>query len=172
MESTHSGEGRNVSPTALPYMFRVTKFDPRLRDERGAYRGDDWTSISEIGGRFGNEVLTLDRYLTVEAAHLCAVAVFARDAGVDKLTVHGGGGDLGDLAAGQELDLLGITDAVRENLRERIDARLENDRFYVHVGFDYYLYVGSDQPCRAAVDATRRMGLFVDEGFPSPQLGD
>ena len=44
-------------------------------------------------------------------------------------------------------------DVVRAMLRDQgAWCRLEQrDTFTVHVGWDQYLYVGSDQPCEAAV---------------------
>jgi hypothetical protein len=39
--------------------LRVTKYDPALRDERGGFTGDDWTSVSDVGGLFSGRVLTL-----------------------------------------------------------------------------------------------------------------
>lgn len=38
--------------TVSVHQFRVTKYDPSLRAEGGAYFGDDWTSINDIGRTF------------------------------------------------------------------------------------------------------------------------
>ncbi|MFI1360289.1 hypothetical protein ACH4TV_42920 [Streptomyces sp. NPDC020898] len=51
-------------------------------------------------------------------------------------------------------------------------CRLEQqDMFTVHVGWDPYLYVGSAQPCEAAVALTREPGLFAKPitASPTPQ---
>ncbi|MET9972063.1 hypothetical protein ABZZ80_40795 [Streptomyces sp. NPDC006356] len=57
----------------LPYVYRVTKYDPADRDEHGHYTGSEDT-VSEHG--------------EVEASYLQAVAAFAGDSGVDHLAVR------------------------------------------------------------------------------------
>lgn len=42
--------------------------------------------------------------------------------------------------------------------------------FTVHVGWDQYVYVGSDQPCADAVARTRALGLFPEPLTASPTL--
>jgi hypothetical protein len=48
-------------PAELPHCaLRVTKYDPALRvGGRGAFTGDDWTSVSDVGRTFDGVVLTL-----------------------------------------------------------------------------------------------------------------
>lgn len=42
----------------------------------------------------------------------------------------------------------------------------------MHVGWDQYVYVGSDQPCEAAVARTRDLGLFAEPITASPYAAD
>ncbi|MFC4062939.1 RNA-binding protein [Planomonospora corallina] len=181
----------------LDHRFRVTKYDPRLRDARGVFTGDDWTSISDVGGVFDGRRLTWERYEQVEAAHVRAVQLFAQESGVTELTVrtpslHGlgsgsplpdhvsavsGGLSPEDFHDGLTVSLTTGLELVRAMLREDgLWCLLEaEDRFRVAVGWDYYLYIGSHRPCSQVVDRVRELGLFVDEGFISPydpDLGD
>lgn len=56
-------------------------------------------------------------------------------------------------------------------LRDKDWCRLvDGDRFYTHVGWDYYVYVGTDKPTGQSVALARELGLFVDEDLPSPYL--
>ena len=57
----------------LPYVYRVTKYDPADRDEHGCYAGAEDT-ISDHG--------------QVEAAYLQAVEAFAVNTGIDHLAVR------------------------------------------------------------------------------------
>lgn len=63
---------------------------------------------------------------------------------------------------------------VRAMLRdEGAWCRLEGqDTFTVHVGWDQYVYVGSDRPCAAAVARTRELGLFAEPITASPYAAD
>ncbi|WP_433540936.1 hypothetical protein ACQP10_04390 [Streptosporangium sandarakinum] len=174
----------------LDYQFRVTKYDPRLRNETGAFTGDDWTSISDIGEVFDGRRLTRERYEQVEAAHVRAVELFAQESGVTDLTVRtpelhdlgpgfllpdhvsavSGGLSPEDFYDGLTVSLTTGLELVRAMLREDgLWCVLEaEDRFRVAVGWDYYLYVGSHRPCSQTVDRVRELGLFVDECFISP----
>ncbi|MDX3694677.1 hypothetical protein PV726_30975 [Streptomyces europaeiscabiei] len=48
-------------------------------------------------------------------------------------------------------------------------CRLEVENvFAVHVGYDQYLYIGSDGPCEEALARTRELGLFPERQTSSP----
>ncbi|MFJ5725263.1 hypothetical protein [Streptomyces sp. NPDC093149] len=162
----------------LPYVYRVTKYDPADRDQHGHYAGTE-PATSDHG--------------PVEAAYLHAVAAFAGDTGVDQLAIrepqlsgfahfgleppvddHGlanlfpagptgfHDGALVPIAVGLEL--------VRAMLRDSgAWCRLETEgALAVHVGWDQYLYVGSSRPCEAAPARTRSLGLFPERLDASP----
>ncbi|MFD8785394.1 RNA-binding protein [Kitasatospora sp. NPDC059599] len=167
----------------LPYVYRVTKYDPADRDERGVYTGAE-ESVSDHG--------------PVEAAYLAAVAAFAEDSGVRQLSirepqvatgfVHFGlepPVDGGGLAGLFPPDLTGFHDGapvsvpvglelVRAMLRDNgAWCSLEvEDTFSVHVGWDQYVYVGSNVPCDGAVARARALGLFPEPVDASPYEGD
>ena len=58
-------------------------------------------------------------------------------------------------------------------LRERAWCRLEGPRnTYIHVGYDYYLYLGGDVSCPQTVGLGRDVGLFIETNFLSPHHVD
>ncbi|WP_086830700.1 S1 RNA-binding domain-containing protein [Streptomyces sp. NRRL B-24572] len=162
----------------LPYVYQVTKYDPADRDQHGHYAGTEDTT-SDHG--------------PVEAAYLRAVAAFAEDSGVDKLAIRepqlGGfahfgleppidGYGLANLfPAGPAgfhdgaLVSIGVgLELVRAMLRDNgAWCRLEAEgEFAVHVGWDQYLYIGSNLPCETALARTRALGLFPERLDASP----
>jgi len=50
-------------------------------------------------------------------------------------------------------------------------CRLEGADAFVHVGWDYYMYVGVPRPCPAACRQANDLGLYVED-FASPYRGD
>ncbi|MGQ4715607.1 S1 RNA-binding domain-containing protein [Streptomyces anulatus] len=162
----------------LPYVYRVTKYDPADRDEHGHYIGPEDT-VSDHG--------------PVEAAYLQAVEAFAVNAGIDHLAVREpqvsslvhfgveetleGFGLEGVFPAGPSgfhdgavVPLDSSLALVRIMLRDggawcRLEAE---DAFAVHVGWDQYLYIGSSQPCEDALVRTRALGLFPERADASP----
>jgi hypothetical protein len=136
---------------ALLHHYRVTKYDPDLRDTAGAYTGDDWTTFSQIGGTFGGVPLTLATYLDVEARYLVALASFFEESRTSSVTAEGVEDSTGKfrVSEGTELSPTQAVEAVRQMLRDEGWCRLvDDDRFYVHVGWDYYLYVGTEEPAK------------------------
>ncbi|MFC8723526.1 RNA-binding protein, partial [Kitasatospora sp. NPDC057198] len=156
----------------LPYVYRVTKYDPADRDGRGRYTGAEDTD-SDHG--------------PVEAAYVAAVAAFAADSGATELEirepelVHLGEPEDAELDAllpggreglhdGLRVDVPTVRELVRVMLRgSGFWCRLEAEgRFAVHLGWDLYMYVGSHLPCERAVAATDASGLFAERIGASP----
>ena len=162
----------------LPYIYRVTKYDPADRDEHEHYTGAEDT-VGDHG--------------EIEAAYLQAVAAFAAEAGIDRLSVrepqipslsHFGverppddfGLDglfpagLTGFHDGAEVPLGIGLELVRLMLRDSgAWCRLETEcTFAVHVGWDQYLYICSSRPCEEALPRTRALGLFPERLDASP----
>jgi hypothetical protein len=162
--------------------FRVTKYDPRKRDANGWFLRDDWTAVSDVGRSFYGVVLTTSQYMLVEDAYVESVRRFLRAARLKALRID-------DLEA--EVRSLGLQGPAEENLerllhsahegmwvegsdldatvrlclRECLWCRLNGERgFYVHFGYDYYMYVGTEGNC---VAPPLPPGMYAEE-FVSP----
>ncbi|MEU6715499.1 RNA-binding protein [Nonomuraea sp. NPDC046802] len=160
------------------HVYRVTKYDPADRDEHGHYVGPE-----DVDSDHG----------PVEAAYLAAVAAFAQETGVTCLTIrdpgvtgfvnfgveppsdgHGLAGlfppDLTGYHDGAQVPMAVALELVRAMLRGNgAWCRLEaEDRFFVHVGYDQYVYIGSALPCPHAVTLTHQRGLFAEPISQSP----
>jgi hypothetical protein len=152
------------------FEFRVTKYDPAHRDARGAYTRDEWTSVGDIGRTVAGAVLTESEYQRVEDAYTAAAVAYLREAGLAAVMVSGLENHASASLPFAEGSRLGLSEAgavVRRLLREEFWCRLEGDGAFVHVGWDFYLYIGVPRPCPDAQELARQLGLFV-EPFPSP----
>ena len=67
--------------------FRITKYDPALRDANGAFLGDDWISFGEIGDTFNGKELTITEYERVERAYVVTAVQFLRDRGAREINL-------------------------------------------------------------------------------------
>jgi len=47
--------------------FRITKYDPKNRNDKGHYLYDHWTEFDHIGRTLEGELVTIDKYLNVES---------------------------------------------------------------------------------------------------------
>lgn len=168
MTSSSIELGRSVQ-----FWWRVSRYDPARRDERGAYQSETWTSVGDVGNRYDGRELTLAEYERVEAAYVTAFVAFATESGVERFQVR-------DLDSGDGLEegaILSLDEApaiVGRMLREDVICKLEapSEDFALHVGFDLYMYVGSAHPCPNATRRARELGLYIEPDWPSPQLPD
>jgi hypothetical protein len=152
------------------FEFRVTKYDPARRDSNGSHIADEWTSFGDIGKSFSGVLLTEAEYHRVEDAYVVAATSFMREAGVPFLLVTGLENSAGAPLSFGEATALSSAEfgaVIRRVLREDFWCRLEADGGFVHIGWDYYMYVGVQRACPSATVAAHRLGLFV-ETFYSP----
>ena len=159
----------------MRHEYRVTKYDPRLRDPSDAYMGEDWTSISEVGQRFAGRKLTMRDYLTAEKSYLAVLGAMLEEAEVTQLRLLGlekaktGGQTKRDRwREGAVLSLRQTTEFAQLALREELWGILVAPRrAFVHFGNDCYMYVGLSRLTPRALDLAMRVGIFV-EPFRSP----
>lgn len=146
--------------------YRVTKYNPAFRDPGGAYTGDEWTSVKDVGRSFADGVLTREEYERVENAYVGAALAFLDEAGLTSLRVEGLENTRGERLLFRNDSILPLThvgDVIRRVLREEFWCRLEGVDGFVHFGWDYYMYIGVPHPCPKARERTVELGLYVEE---------
>jgi hypothetical protein len=150
--------------------FRVTKYNPKYRDSSGAYTRDDWTSYSQVGQACSGKRLTLEEYQQVESAYINAAVAFMQEAAIQELVVRGletAPKYRASITEGLSVKTAQLSEVLRALLRNQYWCRLEGHAAYVHVGYDFYMYVGVPTACPAAEATSKQSGLFV-EALPSP----
>jgi hypothetical protein len=65
------------------------------------------------------------------------------------------------------LSLERVGDVIREMLREELWCRSESQGGFVHIGWDYYMYIGVPHRCPKAELLAEGLGLYP-ERFSSP----
>jgi hypothetical protein len=164
------------------YSWRITKYNPIYRNERGHYLKDDWTSIADIGRFYDGLEFTADSYRSVENAYVAATLEFLAEAGYNSLKItyletallqenridfqqlqdialDPRQVSLGMVFAGQDL-----ADLCRLVLREILWCKLAwDDRFYLHFGYDYYMYLGSPCASERSIAYGHQQNLFIEE---------
>lgn len=171
---------------ALPFAWRISKYDPELRDAQGHFEGNDWTFFAQVGRSFNGKRLTYEDYVAVENVYVHSIMRFLSDAGLASLQVSGltppsatfmPSRELQDILLRPEdlrndsvIELDWLADVIRLNLREIDWCKLQEvGRFYLHFGWDYYVYIGSTSPSLGAIRRAEQDGLHV-EARASPYL--
>ena len=156
------------------FEYRVTKYNPKNRDTQGRYLIDEWTDYSDIDKEFGGSVLTKEEYLRVENTYVNAAIELLGECGVSSLVIdtlenhHNYQANYVDLSEGQRLSGELLREVIRSLLRGDFWCRLQDGTSaFIHVGYDYYMYIGVPSPAQASIRAVQSAGLFV-EPFESP----
>ena len=139
-----------------------------------------------MGQPFGGEVLTFEEYRKVENAYVASALRFLTEAGLNSLKVTSlETKNLSGVEKSRLADIpfepnlveegMSASDETLESicrlvLREVLWCRLESQEgFYIHFGWDYYMYVGSTVPSEKSVLYGRQRSLFI-EAVRSPYL--
>lgn len=171
----------------LPYQWRITRYDPAARNERGHYQKFDWTSASDIGAVFEDGLLTWDEYMRIERAYADAAEAFMHASAVSTLTVldlelnpsihcvlnlqyfrDSSHEKVFKLVNGMKIPVEQVKQLARLCLQEIVWCRLEQPgKFFLHFGHDLYMYVGSHLPCPDMMEQLHQSSLFLEQ-MPSP----
>lgn len=171
------------------FTWRITKYNPKYRSEKGFYLRKEWTSISEIGSLNNDNIpLTISGYTSIEDKYIKAILYIMSCLDVQRLSIVGlekwedklNINDFPSLYSDEMIDLYSqitndtwlekdqISDICRLVLREKVWCKLECDsKMYVHFGHDFYMFIGSELMCKDAIDNIEKTGLFVED-FISP----
>lgn len=152
------------------FEFRVTRYDPRFRSVGGAYLRHDWASVSDIGKAFGGVVLTVEEYQRVEDAYVASAQAFLKESDIGSLRIRAIEGNIvshPQFSEGAAIPTAEVGVILVRLLREELWCRLESSDAFIHVGYDYYMYIGVPSECLFAQRKALSLGLFV-ELFSSP----
>jgi hypothetical protein len=143
--------------------YRITKYNPDNRDEKGVYVVVEWTSFSDIGKDFNGTEFTYQDYITTEDKYIASIQEFCNYFKIEEFEIknlefydsdtwdkyslelketHKGLRDKKRVSK-EELDNL-----ARLILREYAWCDLESKEKGIHFGYDYYMYFdnGAEMP--------------------------
>ncbi|MDO4573689.1 MAG: hypothetical protein Q4D98_00580 [Planctomycetia bacterium] len=70
--------------------LRITKYDPQFRDEIGAYRRDEWTSITDIGRTFEGKLFSAAAYFEMENRYIETIHTLLHAYDLSEMTIRRG----------------------------------------------------------------------------------
>jgi hypothetical protein len=160
------------------YWKRITKYNPSYRNEQGAYVRPEWTAISDIGKVFGEEELTREEYLRIEARYAQAAQwLFAGSEQIALVELSSGWDNGPDphieptlhhtwqaLREGATLTSFEVAQVVKLFLREHARGYLvdSTQRLKLDFGYDYYMYVNYEVMPAETFTRIEGLGLFIE----------
>ena len=168
--------------------YRISKYDPSFRDERGYFTGEDWTSFSDIGKEYHGTVLTNLQYTAVEAKYIDAVMTVLRQNQVHTMIVGklekrsstaalkemldrchlpfppSDAAFVSRIKDGARLDMTEIEKTVKLVLRDCFWCELssESGAAKVEFGYDFYVYLQGVNIDADTIASFRSEGIYIE----------
>ena len=162
------------------YSWRITKYDPLKRDADGSYLDlEEWTCFSEVGTK-----VSMEEYQKQEEKYVHAITTFMAEMGLNRVYVialEQWSDEVRNQSANEFLSKIWIGKAVAvQEVRKLAKLTLRNaiwcklgykNQFFIHFGYDYYMYIGASKECVKAKEIVKETGLFIED-FKSPYLSN
>ncbi|EOA3012160.1 hypothetical protein ACX35G_000976 [Enterococcus faecalis] len=165
------------------FYYRISKYNPKYRDESGHYTLQDWTSFYDIGKVFLGRKLTVEEYNTIENLYIEVVVLSMKETKQEFLTVKAlekiAEENMAEMDSdcqafyqnihdGDKLSLEEIPVFMKLQLRELLWAKLSSKNLNVHFGYDYYMYIISSKKLSSVVESFYKRGIYIEENIHSP----
>jgi hypothetical protein len=151
------------------FSWRITKYNPKNRDEKGYYLDEkEWTCFSEIGTKVSKE-----DYLRTESNYINAITTFMDVLGIKKLYLNAleiwsdevntqnVSPFLSKMWVGKPISTQEIKELAKLTLRNVIWCKLSyKNKFFVHFGNDYYMYIGTNMDSSKSLSKNRRYWII------------
>ena len=177
----------NRYPQLKKMTYRITKFDPKKRNEEGHFLDNsEWTAISDIGNPKYNNI-SYAEYEKIETAYTESIKLILEEKRISNLKIDSFElyntiedfenykkdgrlknididfkSEIATLKNGTTLNLKEIQKIIRLILRETIWMNLLNSEFKITFGYDYYMYVECSELTKSTIVNIQEMGLFVE----------
>lgn len=155
----------SITPRSNWHEYRVTKYNPNKRNNLGHYLGaDEWTCFSEVG-----EKVSLKKYEVIERNYILSASDLLLYAGITSLKIKGleEYNKKSYLKEGEIISLPQLNSILQSVLRNEFWCQFESLDGFIHLGYDYYMYVGVSKTDSSIIQKITNRGLFV-EAFTSP----
>ena len=147
--------------------YRITKYNP-INRINGVYMADEWTSFSDIGKVFGDTILSQDDYLKTEQAYIDCCIELIEKAKISKLYIKQAEYYTENVRFSSSIsNTQEIHQVITACLREQCWLKLTSKDFFIHFGYDYYMYIGSSLPTESVIEAATHHGLYCEQ-YSSP----
>ena len=142
-------------------IYKITKYNPKYRDEKGCYTLDEWIYFGQVGKIINDKKFTFHEYLNTENKYVESIKIILEELEINELRLLNLNTTSPFLNSSE--NLLGIENfnikyliedkiltlelietIIRANLREFIECELFNIKIRIKFGFDYYMYVLTD----------------------------
>ncbi|EKS4344305.1 hypothetical protein [Clostridium sporogenes] len=165
--------------------YRISKYNPKFRDEYGCYTKQEWTSISDVDKDINGVKVSLEEYLNTESRYIKALNNILNDLNIeylyvmelekqndiinDNYTFEGFTTDMietvNSIKEGQELDREKINYIIKAILREVFWCGLysKTTHLIIKPGYDFYINIICPELSKCVIKNISELGLYIEE---------
>lgn len=168
--------------------YRISKYSPKYRDENGCFTKSEWTSYADIGKEFSGEVLTLEKYIQMEACYIKAVKTICEFCNIKSLMVeeleinfslkeiqsllYVKGLELSEkdirfikkVKNGQIISMDNLAMCIALILKDCYWCKLVciTSEFSIEFGYDLYIYIKCNELSEKVIQKTCKFGIYIE----------
>lgn len=157
------------------YYYRLTKYDPTFRDERGHYKNlNEWTGIDIVGKKINRKIFTLKDYLVVENDYLNVLKNNLIKNSVSRMSISEieyypkSNKKILGFSRHEIVNTELICDIARLVFRDEMWCKFSNGKIFIHFGDDFYVYFSSRHKIFDNNVGFKKFGRVYVEEFKSP----
>lgn len=124
--------------------YRISKYNYKNRDMNGLYMKNEWTSYYDIGKRFNGKNLTQSDYIRCENNYINFCTILWDLNNKVQLNLKNIEAYLKEPPRIEISDEQTLKMIIRDILREKYWAKIEGKELFIHFGYDYYMYIGTN----------------------------
>ena len=141
--------------------YRITKYNPIYRVNE-IYTKDEWTSMYDVGKFYDGKIFTFKEYLAVEKSYLNVIEKILIELNIKRVIIKQGENMYSKLNNSVLCSREEVLLVARGCLREEFWCKLVSKNFFVHFGYDYYMYIGVNIEEEHMSEIARENGLFLE----------
>ena len=142
--------------------YRISKYNPANRID-GVYIVNEWTSFSDIGKIYEGTKLSYEMYQKTECAYIIFCLKLMEWAHISDVSIQQAEYYTDEIRFPLRVfDKNSVCQMITACLREQCWLKLIAKDFFIHFGYDYYMYVGTLLPFSAVSKLATEYGLFCE----------
>lgn len=171
------------------YQYRISKYDPQYRNEKGIYCREEWTSYCDIGKLYDGKIFSKDDYIKTETDYCNTILSILKNSEIKEVNLQSlelnfsvdeikqmlqqKGLDLSikeeiainSLKNGDRIDIHDLQLYIKLVLRECFWCKFvdADSSIQIEFGYDYYIYlISKNVLSKEIAENCRQKGIFIE----------
>lgn len=142
--------------------YRISKYNPENR-VGGVYTVNEWTSFSDIGKIYEGTKLSYEMYQKTERSYIRFCLKLMEWAHISDISIQQVEYYTDEIRFPlRAFDTNSVCQMITACLREQCWMKLIAKDFFIHFGYDYYIYIGTLLPFSIVSEIATEYGLFCE----------